>query len=587
MEIPAAWCTGGRDLGEPRLHPSAPAIGYLAGSAGVAALWWHPLDGTPPNQLTSWPAPRPARGLGGGVWQWTTSGHGVVFVAAVDGQIWFQPRLGEPRRVTDHGQRSAASPVCTPDDRWVIYTLDDAEVWRSALDGSAHQRLDRGQADFVIDPCPLPDGTGARWIAWDVPNMPWDATRVQRVVFDGMAIDDDVPRAAIQQVRVLRDGRASWVRDDDGWLNVWFDDRPVLAEAAEHAGPLWGPGQRSYAVSADARTVAVCRNQAGFGSLVLADVERGTAVELGRGVHGQLSWVGRHVGAVRSGAVTPPQVVVYDTTDHSRRVIARGAVEGWDHAGLTEPEPIEVAGPAGPVPARLYRAERDDGRLLCLIHGGPTDQWPVAFQPTVAYWRSRGWHVLVPDHRGSTGHGRDFQQALRGQWGVADVDDVAAAIAHAVSAGWAMPSRTFAIGGSAGGFTALELAARRTPPIAGVVASFPVTDLADLAERSHRYEAHYHDTLVGPLPGSADVIRRRSPIDHPQRLAHCPLLILHGTADPVVPVEQSIRLAEAVRAAGGDVELHVYDGEGHGWRQPATHLDAYARIGAFLARHAR
>jgi dipeptidyl aminopeptidase/acylaminoacyl peptidase len=63
-----------------------------------------------------------------------------------------------------------------------------------------------------------------------------------------------------------------------------------------------------------------------------------------------------------------------------------------------------------------------------------------------------------------------------------------------------------------------------------------------------------------------------------------PLLVLHGDADPVVPVDQSVRLAERVRAAGGDVELHVFPGEGHGFRQLEHRVAEYELMGAFLRR---
>ena len=69
------------------------------------------------------------------------------------------------------------------------------------------------------------------------------------------------------------------------------------------------------------------------------------------------------------------------------------------------------------------------------------------------------------------------------------------------------------------------------------------------------------------------------------RLARTPLLVFHGDADPVVPVGQSVELAGRVRAAGGEVELVIYEGEGHGFRQPDHQLDEYARTEAFLARH--
>jgi dipeptidyl aminopeptidase/acylaminoacyl peptidase len=63
-----------------------------------------------------------------------------------------------------------------------------------------------------------------------------------------------------------------------------------------------------------------------------------------------------------------------------------------------------------------------------------------------------------------------------------------------------------------------------------------------------------------------------------------PLLVLHGDADPVVPIEQSVRLVERVRASGGQIEFHVMEGEGHGFRRVENKLAEYRRIGEFLAR---
>ena len=141
------------------------------------------------------------------------------------------------------------------------------------------------------------------------------------------------------------------------------------------------------------------------------------------------------------------------------------------------------------------------------------------------------------------------------------------------------------MGGSAGGFTALGAVAAEPARFAATVVLYPVTDLVDLAERSHRFEQHYTDSLIGPLPAMLDEYRNRSPLSHADRYTTRPMLILHGDADPVVPVEQSRLFAERVRAAGGDAELHVYEGEGHGFRQRPNQLDEYRRIAGFLARH--
>lgn len=583
MTLGPGLCVAGRDLTEPRPSPDATRVAFLARWGPAAAIVLVPLAGGPERLLTTLPAPAPGRGLGGGCFDWTPAGDAVVYVAS-DGELWWQPIDGAtPTRITTHGpERVARAPIVSPDGAFAVYVLDEAEVWRCWLDRSqGPERLDDGSADFCFDPFVTPCGSTAMWQAWNVPDMPWDGAFAQRVTFDGLVRDEHRPAGALQQPRTMPDGSTVFVCDGTGWANVWLGDAPLVAEACEHAGPSWGMGQRSFAVSPDGARVAFTRNERGFGRLCVVDVATGGVAELGRGVHGQLGWVADRIVAVRSGARTPTEVVAYDASTGDRTVLAVGPVLGWSAVELPEPDLVEVVAPDGAVlHARRYVAGR--GRTLCWVHGGPTDQWPVAFLPRVAYWWAQGWDVLVVDHRGSTGHGRAYMQALHGEWGRLDAADTATIVAHSHAAGWSTPQSTVMVGGSAGGLTVLAVLGRHRRLAAAGVVSYPVTDLADLAARSHRFEAHATVGLVGP-PADAELYRERSPLTYADRI-DVPLLVLHGRDDPVVPVEQSIGLAERVIAAGGDVELHLFDGEGHGFRQPANQVAEYELMATFLER---
>jgi dipeptidyl aminopeptidase/acylaminoacyl peptidase len=630
IEIDA--CIGGRELTEPRLSADGRSIGYVVSDEGEARLMVRDIDQTGASgterTVTGGVPVRSGRGFGGGAWCWSADDSAVVY-AGIDGDLWWQPiAAGNATRLTAHGPDSVAqAPAVSADGHHIVYVVDQSEVWsldlrRAAGASTGARRLDDGSADFCFDPQIDPGSTTAVWQAWNVPHMPWDRARLQfadvaATTGTGVrddehrddehhddAADENPPGTSVQQPRYAPDGTLTCVRDDTGWPNVWWGDRPLVDEAYEHAGPSWGLGQRSYAIDPTGRSVAFTRNEAGFGRLCIVDVATGVVHQIGRGVHGQLSWscssgVNR-IAAMRTGARTPTELVVIDLNIDDNNPVAdigtrRSTVQvassaSWDRDLLVEPEAVVVAADdGGQIHARLFRAQLDDRepRLICWLHGGPTDQWQVTFMPRIAFWRAQGWHVLVPDHRGSTGHGRAYQQALNGRWGELDVADTAAVVRHAHHAGWATAARTVLMGASAGGFTVLGVLARHPDLAAAAVVSYPVSDLADLAERSHRFERHSTWSLVGP-PGESDEIDRRYRDRSPVWFApsiRTPLLVFHGDADPVVPVGQSRVLVERIRAAGGSVELCIRSGEGHGFRQRAHQIDEFERTQAFLRRH--
>lgn len=594
----AQVCAGGRSLGDPLVSPDGTSVAFVSRGAGGGRLVVVPVAGGAEALVAADPEPASR----GGVVAWLPGGR-LAYVTR-DGDVAVVDPAGAegPRLVVTAVEGGASGLAASPDGSALAFVADTRAVTVVPVDGGAATVVSAA-ADFALDPAWAPDGGRLAWHEWDVPAMPWDASRVAMAAAAGRGGDGTPvvvaggPGESVQEPRWAPDGSAlAFLSDATGWCNLWLADpdgsapRPLLDERAEHGGPAWGAGARSFAWSTDARSIAFCRNEAGFGRLCVVDVATAAVRELAHGVFSSLSWAGHHIVAVRSGARTPNSVVAVHVGEGTRRILATGPDPALVAAAEALPEPEVVSWEAADgavVHGRLWRppgAGTSPPPMLVWAHGGPTDQRRVTFDPRLAFYLSRGWAVLHPDHRGSTGWGRAWAQALQGRWGEVDVDATLAGAEAAVARGWAHPAGMVAMGASAGGMTALLLLARRPELWAAGVALYPVVDLVDLAAATHRFEAHYTVGLVGPLPETAERHRARSPLAAAARIT-APVLLLHGGDDPVVPASQSRELAELLRSREVAVEHHEYEGEGHGWRSPATTADELERTDSFLFRH--
>src|SRR5262249_12792858 len=180
-----------------------------------------------------------------------------------------------------------------------------------------------------------------------------------------------------------------------------------------------------------------------------------------------------------------------------------------------------------------------------------------------------GFAVVDVNYGGSTGYGRAYRQRLQGQWGVVDVTDCINAAKFLAAQGQADSRRLVIRGRSAGGFATLAALTFHPGVFSAGTSYHGVGDLELLARDTHKFESRYLEGLVGPYPAEHELYRSRSPI-HSVGTMECPLLLFQGLEDRVVPPDQAIEMAKAVRAKGLPVALVTFDGEQHGFRQAAT-----------------
>jgi dipeptidyl aminopeptidase/acylaminoacyl peptidase len=392
---------------------------------------------------------------------------------------------------------------------------------------------------------------------------------------------------------VWRDQTSLYVVSDwPGWWNLYqvgLVGEPAQAlypAEEEFAEPLWQLGGRPYAQLGDGR-LAVLHGQGGM-RLGLLDPETGELADLDTPFSEFTSGLaadGTTIVAVAGGPQTPLSVVRIDAASGQVEVLRAEHDQAPDPAFLPVPERVQLEGQYGRrVHALVYPPAHPDavapeGELppyVVWVHGGPTSHAIGLLDLEKAFFTSRGIGIIDVNYGGSTGYGRSYRERLRMQWGVVDVEDVAAAALALARQDRADERRLAIRGRSAGGWTALAAVtsgARRPPVFSAAASYFGVTDLRQLAAQTHDFESHYLDGLIGPLPGFEYVYAERSPVGHVTD-ATCPVLLLQGLDDPVVPPAQAEGIAADLDKHGIRHALLTFAGESHGFRRAETIITA-------------
>ena len=533
--------------------------------------------------------------------------YGGAPYAVAGGTIWFSnfadQRLhvlapgGEARALTPEGYRYAdAAPlaggglVAVREDHTDPEEVKNTVVRLAGPAGEAGQVL-FGDSDFVAYPRPSPDGERLAFVAWDHPNMPWDTTSL----YVGELADGSL--AGLQRIaggdeesvidpKWAADGSLWFVSDRIGWWNLYRWDgaetHAVLAQDAEFGGPLWVFGQSNYALLPGGRALA---RHGGEGRDRLVLIEAGgrareiPAPFLECGALHPLE--ATRVAMLAGFADQTPAVVTVDVESGEMVVVRRPSPARTDPACISAAQPISFPSANGRTAHGLYYPpangafELPEGQpppLIVQAHGGPTARAGASFSLSTQFWTSRGFALVDVDYGGSSGYGRAYRQALNGQWGVVDVEDVIAAAEFLIRTGRADLKRIAIHGGSAGGFTVLAALAQSEVFSAGGD-FYGVSDLEALARDTHKFESRYLDTLIGPYPQEQVLYQARSPINHLDRFK-TPLIILQGADDPVVPPNQAVLILQALRERQVPVAYLEFAGEAHGFRKSETIIAA-------------
>lgn len=603
-------------LSEPCWDTDGKTVAWVEGRSDRGVIVVREMDDEATRDLTPDISVRAFVGYGGG--DFTLSHGAAYFVGQADQRIYRQDLRGGGARPITPAFGAASTPTVSPDGKWVAYvhTYEDVDSIAVVDSEGKHwpARFSEGR-DFYMQPAWSPSGDRLAWVEWDHPNMPWDGTelKVANVAYpegglpvcasaNAVAGNKDT---AIFQGGFSPDGRSLvYISDETGWGHVYRRDletgavTKLTAGAREFGAPAWNQGQRRLAITPDGNIIAIA-SEMGFDRLTLI-TPAGEVHDLGqrhRGydvvVHPAANPANESAALVATGGTQPPRVITLDTTAAAAapNVLRRSDAETAPAAALSEPQAVswtsfdgeEAHGIYFP-PASQHFTSSGAPPLIVLVHGGPTSQYVAGWTPAAQFFATRGYAVLAPNYRGSTGYGRDYMLKLRESWGIYDVQDSKFGAQAMAERGLADSSRLVVMGGSAGGFTVLQSLVDIPGFYKAGICMFGVANQFTLASDTHKFEQRYLDSMLGPLPEAAAVYRERSPIFHAARISD-PIALFQGEIDRVVPKEQSDSIAASLRARGVPHEYHVYAGEGHGWRKTETIEAFYGSIERFLKQY--
>jgi dipeptidyl aminopeptidase/acylaminoacyl peptidase len=433
--------------------------------------------------------------------------------------------------------------------------------------------------DFYSSPTISTDGKKIAWICWNHPNMPWTKTELWLGEFENggelsniQQIGGNISESFFQP-QWSPDGILYFVSDRHyGWWNIHQYENGLIENicpmAAEVAEPIWTFQLSTYAFLGE--NIVFTYNHEGVWKLALLDLQTKKWQKIER--------ESSLISQVRSGDGFVQFLEQYsDKGEALVQIKEKGSIRVLELShSVFEKEfisiPKHISFPSNNRIAHgFYYAPKNQHYkslgnekppLIVMIHGGPTSQSFGTYQLEKQFWTSRGFAILDVNYGGSTGYGRDYRSLLDRNYGVVDVDDCVNGALFLAEQGFVDKDKLAIRGASSGGYTTLAALAFKNIFKAGA-SYYGIADLAAISQDTHKFEQSYLEQLIGE---NRALWETRSPINFVNQI-HSPLILFQGEEDAIVPKNQSIKIYESLKQQGTSVDLHIYPGEGHGFRQ--------------------
>jgi dipeptidyl aminopeptidase/acylaminoacyl peptidase len=596
-----------RQVGGATWSPDGNTVAFVSNLSGRNNIWTVAADGGWPMQLTVSDQRQASP-------TWSPDGKWIAYMSDYDGdEQWdiflVSPKTGQVVNLTNTREIAEESPTWSSDGRYLAYMVKpkissvfEIDVYDTVLRDVKH--ITSGTAKDRMNVAPI----------WSADGKFIFYTQEQSKGTDSNIFVAEVERAQ-STLLTPHEGEKMHAANDaspDGkYLLITsnagngYDNAGLLDIATKRIHWLtqdkWEIAGDSFAP--DGKSLLYTANVDGNNEIYSYDVASGKArsLSLSKG----LNWPngrrspftrdGARLLYTHTGAGEPGDLWIYTFSDkpsHANisRQLTSSLVGGVRAENMVEPQLVHYPSKDGKwtisalvyVPYNLPR--NGEHPAIVYVHGGPSAQTVNTFNRFVQYMANQGYLVIAPNYRGSTGYGKEFQQANLFDMGGGDLQDVLAAADWIKQTGYVDPKKVILMGGSYGGYLTMMGVTKAPEVWAAGVPIVPFVNWFTEIQNEDPILQQSDLATMGDLVTNKARYEERSPINFVDQIK-APLYLLAGGNDPRCPKTEAQQVVDAVKKRGGVAEYKVYENEGHGFARVENQIDAYKRVADFLIAH--
>jgi dipeptidyl aminopeptidase/acylaminoacyl peptidase len=605
-----------RQVGRSTWAPDGRTVAFISNMSGRNNIWLVSADGGWPTQLTVSDQRQTAPA-------WSPDGKWIAYQSDYDGdEQWdiflVSPKTGKVVNLTQTRDIAESNPKWSPDGRFLAYEVKpktsaatEIDVYDTVLRELKHitsnTPQDKGNTNpiwskdgkYIVYTQEQAKGTDSNVFIADVETG--KSTLLTPHVGEARyAANDVLPALAKDMTQLLITSNAENGYQNVGLLDVGARGGPTVVFKP---GPIQWLTKDKWEIrggnfSPDCKYITFTANVDGNEDIYLYNLATGKSnpLPISKGLNepaaepSAFTSDGSRLLYYHNGPTEPGDLWVYNLGTGKSEQLTHSLVGGVRSEDMVEPHLVHYPSHDGKwtISAFLYvpynMARNGQNAAIVYLHGGPAGQTMNSFNRFIQFAVNQGYMVLAPNYRGSTGYGKEFEQANLFDMGGGDLQDVLAGVDFIKQTGHLDPKKIAVMGASYGGYLSM-MAVTKAPEVwaAGVPIVPFVNWFTEIQNEDPELRESDLATMGDPAKNKA-LYEDRSPINFVDQIK-APLMLLAGGHDPRCPKTEAQQVVEAIKKRGGTVDFKVYENEGHGFSRVENQIDAYKRVADFLLAH--